>query len=75
MVWLDVCELTSELSEPDTLLERAFVMNQAGLSLSDLSALRKAVKNLTIADIQQGAQQLLATKWMTVGRLTPNPRM
>ncbi|MGL4605721.1 MAG: M16 family metallopeptidase, partial [Iodobacter sp.] len=68
-------ELVSEQREPETLIWRLFWLNQAGMPLDGGVELRKQVEECSPADLQKAAQSLLATGQMTVGRLTPNPRM
>lgn len=68
-------ELDSEQREPETLIWRLFWLNQAGMPLDGGVKLRKQVEECSPADLQRAAQSLLATGQMTVGRLTPNPRM
>jgi predicted Zn-dependent peptidase len=52
-----------------------FWLNQAGMPLDGANELRAQVQQCQAIDVQIAAKRLLAEEQMTVGRLTPNPRM
>ncbi|MBM3114200.1 M16 family metallopeptidase [Jeongeupia naejangsanensis] len=68
-------EARAELDLPAMLCWRMLTNDAAGLPMSDVDAVYKAVDTVDAAALQDGARRWLSESGMTIGRLSPNPQI
>ncbi|AOX99290.1 pitrilysin family protein [Jeongeupia sp. USM3] len=68
-------EARAELDVPEMLCQRLLTNDAGGLPVSQVDAVYKAVQATDAAALRDGARRWLSEAGMTIGRVSPNPRI